>query len=85
MFAVCLRHADHVRRYFVSNRSPAGWEIKSEEDQRLRKHVWYRDWHRVERTLALFRREVDDLMAQGWQIQPPSSGGPVVDAPVHGS
>lgn len=69
MFAVCLRHADHVRQYFVSNRSDAGWEIRSEEDRTLRKHAWYRDWHRVERTLHLFRREIADLTAQGWQVQ----------------
>ena len=69
MFAVCLRHADHVRQYVISNRSAAGWEVRREEDHTLQKLVWYRDWHRVERTLALFRREVDDLTAQGWQIQ----------------
>ena len=68
MLEVRLRHADHVRQYFVSNRSEAGWEIKSEEDHTLRKHFWCRDWHRVERTLALFRREIDDLTAQGWRI-----------------
>jgi hypothetical protein len=70
MFSVCLRQANHVRQYFVSNRSAGGWEIRSEEDHTLRKHVWYHDWHRVERTLELFRREVAELTAQGWQIQP---------------
>lgn len=69
MFAVCLRHADHVRQYSVSNPSAAGWEIKKEEDRTLRKHVWCRDWHRVERAMDSFRREVEDLTAQGWQIQ----------------
>lgn len=69
MFSVCLRRADHVRLYSVSGRSHDGWEIRSEEDRALTKHAWYRDWHRVERTLELFRREIADLTAQGWQIQ----------------
>jgi hypothetical protein len=69
MFAVCLRQNDHVRQYFVSARSTGGWEIRSEEDQHLRKHVWSHDWHRVERTLEQFRREVAALTAQGWQVQ----------------
>jgi len=69
MFDVCLRRADHVREYFVSNRSATGWEIRSEEDRTLRKHATYRDWHRVERTLSLFRSEIAELMNQGWQVQ----------------
>jgi hypothetical protein len=28
------------------------------------------DWHRVERALAYFRREVNDLTARGWQQVP---------------
>ena len=69
MFSVCLRHADHVRLYSVTAGAGAGWEVKSEEDRTLTRHVRYHDWHRVERMLALFRRDVADLIAQGWQIQ----------------
>ncbi len=69
MFAVCLRDAEHVREFFVSHRSAAGWEIRSQEDHTLKRHAWYHDWHRVERTVDLFRREVNDLIASGWQIQ----------------
>ena len=69
MFAVRLRHSDHVRLYFVSDRSDAGWEVRQEDDRTVTKQVWYRDWHRVERMRELFRREVDDLTSQGWEIQ----------------
>ncbi len=69
MFSVRLRHADHVRVYSVSSVSDAGWEIKSVEDRKLTRHVWYRDWHRVERVLELFRREVAELTAEGWEVQ----------------
>ena len=56
MFAVCLRHADHVRQYVISNRSAAGWEVRREEDHTLQKHVWYRDWHRVELSMVQGRQ-----------------------------
>jgi hypothetical protein len=69
MFSMSLRLADHVREYSVSARQGAGWEVKLHEDRTLTRHVWYRDWHRVERTLVIFRHEVAELTAQGWQIQ----------------
>ena len=69
MFSMSLRFADHVREYSVSARQGAGWEVKLEEDQTLTRRTRYRDWHRVERALVRFRREVADLTAQGWQVQ----------------
>jgi hypothetical protein len=68
MFSMSLRLADHVREYSVSARQGAGWEIKLQEDRTLKRHVWYRDWHRVERTLVIFRQEVATLRLQGWQV-----------------
>jgi hypothetical protein len=68
MFSMSLRLADHVREYSVSARQGAGWEIKLQEDRTLKRHVWYRDWHRVERTLVIFRQEVAALRLQGWQV-----------------
>lgn len=66
MFAVRLRHADHVKQFSISATPDSGWEVRLEEDQRLRRLDHYRDWHRVERTLALFKREVRQLTQQGW-------------------
>ena len=42
--------------------------MKLEEDCELTHRVCYQDWHRVERALAVFKDEVSDLTAQGWQI-----------------
>jgi hypothetical protein len=69
MFSVSLRRADHVRQYSISARGGAGWEVKLEEDRALKRHMEYDDWHRVERTLAMLRREVAELVQQGWEIQ----------------
>ena len=68
MFALSLRCADHVRHYSISAGS-AGWEVKLEEDRTLRRLDHYRDWHRVERAMALFEREVMDLTSRGWQLE----------------
>jgi hypothetical protein len=69
MFWICLRRAAHVREYSVSAQRGDGWELKVEEDSALTRYVRYHDWHRVERTLALLRHEVTDLVTQGWTIQ----------------
>ena len=66
MYAQCLRYADHVRHYSICAGS-AGWEVKLEEDSTLRRFDHYRDWHRVERAMALFEREVMELTARGWR------------------
>jgi hypothetical protein len=67
MFSVHLRHADHVKRFSICSAGPAGWEVRQEEDQKLQRLDHYHDWHRVERTLALFEREVLLLREQGWE------------------
>jgi hypothetical protein len=66
MFAVRLAHDDHVRLYSIRAAGTDGWEVRLEEDEKLRRLDHYHDWHRVERTLALFKREVSQLREQGW-------------------
>jgi hypothetical protein len=68
MFLVRLHRAEHVRQYSIRSTHGAGWEVRLQEDRAVTKQVQYHDWHRVERAMALFRREVADLTAQGWQV-----------------
>jgi hypothetical protein len=68
MFDCILRHADHSRRYLIHAVAPSGWEVRLEEDRELRRSNLYQDWHRVERALALFQREVGLLRQNGWRI-----------------
>jgi hypothetical protein len=70
MFDLHLRNAGHTRRYTISHVGGAGWEVRLEEDRTIRRHLCYQDWHRVERAVALFEREVKALTAQGWRIAP---------------
>lgn len=69
MFARQLRYADHVRHYSISPGGAAGWEVRLEEDRTVRRLDHYRDWHRVERALALFEREVTELTQRGWHVE----------------
>ena len=66
MFAVSLRQAEHVRTYSISA-GGTGWEVRLEEDRTLQRLEHYTDWHRVERMLALFEREVLELIEEGWK------------------
>jgi hypothetical protein len=68
MFARTLRYHEHTRDYSIGPAGREGWEVRLEEDHTLRRLDHYRDWHRVERALAAFEREVAELTACGWQI-----------------
>jgi hypothetical protein len=68
MFNLRLRHAEHTRHYSITVAKNLGWEVKLEEDHTLRRLDHYHDWHRVERALASFEREVDELQRRGWRV-----------------
>ena len=68
MFDVNVVSAEHVRRYSIVLAGSAGWEARLEEDRSLCWRETCADWHRIERTLARFRREVSDLVDRGWMI-----------------
>ena len=68
MFARRLRQANHTRDYLIAPAGREGWEVRLEEDRTLTRLEHYRDWHRVERALASFEREVEELTARGWHI-----------------
>lgn len=67
MFDLSVRRAEHIRHYVIRTADPSGWEVRFEEDRTLRRRVYYEDWHRVERALALFERELDELRGEGWK------------------
>lgn len=68
MFDKRLRQAEHIRHYSITSSEDSGWEVRLEEDEKLRRHDYYQDWHRVERAMALFEREVMELTSRGWQL-----------------
>jgi hypothetical protein len=40
--------------------------VRDENDHGVLKRVIYRDWHRVERAIAIFEQEEAELEAAGW-------------------
>jgi hypothetical protein len=70
MFDLRLRHADRSRHYSITPSDQQGWEVRLEEDDRVSRRDHYQDWHRVERAMALFEREVEELRESGWQVTP---------------
>jgi hypothetical protein len=67
MYELCLRSRNHERRYTVSTHAE-GWEARVEHDREVRQVHQYHDWHRVERALSEFEREIAELVGAGWQL-----------------
>ena len=73
MFDLRLRYATHIRHYSITPSEESGWDVRLEEDDTLRRHHRYQDWHRVERALTQFEREVIELTTRGWELATTSS------------
>jgi hypothetical protein len=67
VFDKTLVRDEHVRSFRVRPASPAGWEASECEDQRVVRQQRYGDWHRLERALTRFTREIAELRALGWR------------------
>jgi hypothetical protein len=70
MFTKELTHAGHRRRFSISSRGEAGWEVRDVKDEQVLKQVCYTDWHRVERAQQMFNILIDELENDGWSAQP---------------
>jgi hypothetical protein len=69
MFSIVLRKAEQTRRYSISSLGKSGWEVTQEREGETHR-LFYDDWHRVERKLAIFKLEVTELTERGWQQIP---------------
>ena len=49
----------HTTRVTIT-RSPAGWNLREERDDRIVRNVKYSDWHRVERAIQVFELDRDE-------------------------
>ena len=68
MFFRELTFAGHTRHFVILPLHAEGWEVRVEEDSRVVRRNRYTDWHRVERALAAFERDVAALMDLGWRM-----------------
>lgn len=74
-FTKILKKAQHVRRYTIQT-TPAGWEVKQEQDSQVLRQTCYQDWHRVERARRAFVFEMINLRQEGWQDVQEQGVGP---------
>ena len=65
VFAKTLVRDREVRSFEVAAAPSVGWQVKERTDQDTREQL-FSDWHRVERTLLRFTREISELKRQGW-------------------
>jgi hypothetical protein len=65
VFAKTLVRAREIRSFEVAAAPSVGWQVKERSDQEIREQL-FSDWHRVERTLVRFSREISELKRQGW-------------------
>jgi hypothetical protein len=68
MFSKSLRNAQHTRRFAIAP-TPAGWEIREEQDSQVIRRVECHDWHRVERARRAFADTMVQLQQAGWQLE----------------
>lgn len=66
VFAKKLVRTSHVRSFEVARTADAGWEVSLRADETLVELRRYADWHRVERAITRFLREISDLRHDGW-------------------
>jgi hypothetical protein len=64
-FSKSIRKADKVRRYTIQT-TPAGWEVRQEQNSEVVREARYHDWHRVERAQRAFMIEMRSLREEGW-------------------
>ena len=66
VFQKTLVRAGEVRSFQVYQGSSAGWESSEQANHREAQRQSHTDWHRVERDLARFTREIAALRREGW-------------------
>lgn len=66
MYLKELCQAGHVRKFTITKYGESGWEVRDQQDGRVLRQVYYRDWHRVERAANMFDILTDDLENRGW-------------------
>ncbi len=66
VFEKTLARAGERRSFEIHSGPGIGWEIFERVDQQVTQRQLCSDWHRVERAVARFTREVAELRREGW-------------------
>jgi hypothetical protein len=66
LFQKTLVRASEKRFFQIKHTESSGWDTCEMADDRVARRQHRTEWHRVERDLARFEREIDALQQQGW-------------------
>jgi hypothetical protein len=66
LFTKTLVRARQVRTFEVAALPDVGWQASERSGALVIDSRRFSDWHRVERTLTRFDREINELRSQGW-------------------
>jgi hypothetical protein len=67
LFQKKLARASETRSFRIEHGPSAGWRTSELANDRLAHQHHRTEWHRVERDLARFAREIEALRRQGWR------------------
>ena len=67
LFEKTLVRANEIRSFHVEHEVAAGWRTRELANDRVVHQQQRTEWHRVERDLARFAREIDELQRSGWR------------------
>lgn len=60
MFTKEVVQAGHTKRVTIT-RGSAGWDVREERDNQVVRTANYQDWHRVERAVDAFERQLEPI------------------------
>jgi len=66
VFRKTLKRAHEIRSFDVHQHA-SGWECSEQTSQGVTLIQSHTDWHRVEREVARFTRQIAQLRAEGWR------------------
>jgi hypothetical protein len=66
VFQKTLVRASETRSFHVEADASRGWRTVVSANNRIAHEKIRTEWHRVERDIAAFAREIEELQRQGW-------------------
>jgi hypothetical protein len=67
LFQKTLVRLSETRSFHIEHTIAAGWHTREMANDRVARQQHRTEWHRVERDLARFAREIEALRRQGWR------------------
>ena len=67
IFQKTLVRASETRTFHIEHVDAVGWQTRELANDRVAQQHRRTEWHRVERDVARFTREIEELHRDGWR------------------